>query len=917
MDDSQEDVSAAVGQMGAGAAIDVNASGTSVSVDPAVGGEMEEDEDYEEYSESELAMDPDSDLMARPQRALKAQLEAQRERVLETLRERLENLRVTVSQRERLGQELYATQQQLAKMQLSMEKCQDNFADVNKSRIESDAALVHVKEEMKAHEELVVAERKKAEMIQQELEKLNQTVRQIEQYNTQMKDEIAVTRRATYAAEENIGKQEKEKSEQDLLLDKLHGELKALKKRHELHEAQLEAQRGETVAAKDMLAEAEERMADINFQKKQLVQQWKSTLIGMARRDEALQATEDALRKQREQGIAIDQELEGFRKSIRDEEATNEKLTLFYNSLGNEIDIVKRGISNHKERHEELLETYGKLKRSLESTEERRLRASTEGKELEQELNGLENEIVKTNRAIQNLSDDMLTKLSEQTTAEKAAQKTAIGTKELKAKVRQQEMKSVQLQNELAKLSVDILNTEGHNEKLLETNAVMNEELVGKGATIEKYELEIRRRNDEIEKKTKEVDRLNRQYDRLTSNVEEENLGPLEATIANITREIGSKVHESKELQRQWIVIQMELVTLQNENNALAEKIQRLKSEKTVYTEKRKRLEQKLEQQHRFIKGLNSAISKMHTEMTRLNELISKNSELQAELANDNFNLESRIGNSLKEMEIESNALDARIGDLQAEKKELLAEIIETERQIQLWERKIQLERETQEALDPSVGTDVVGAMKKEIHRMQLRHKELLRKQEILITEMERAITKRDMIATKGIAQQAKKQPKMTEAQLLKACKDLERSINDTTKESRRSTEKIQELERERNHTSDEISKISEEIMSLKIQEEDVKGRIDALTRDRTRVVVEKSSVQHMIRRMEEYVGGKKQINANATIDGALGDLKKSRDRNAVAADLLKDIFSSNPQLEAESLRAVALQSIIDEQRGR
>ena len=130
------------------------------------------------------------------------------------------------------------------------------------------------------------------------------------------------------------------------------------------------------------------------------------------------------------------------------------------------------------------------------------------------------------------------------------------------------------------------------------------------------------------------MDRLNRQYDRLTSNVEDENLGPLEATIANITREIGSKVHESKELQRQWIVIQMELVTLQNENNALAEKIQRLKSEKTVYTEKRKRLEQKLEQQHRFIKGLNSAISKMHTEMTRLNELISWNSALPTEPAN-------------------------------------------------------------------------------------------------------------------------------------------------------------------------------------------------------------------------------------------------------------------------------------------
>ena len=83
-------------------------------------------------------------------------------------------------------------------MQLSMEKCHDNFTGVNTSRIESEEELKVVKEEVLHHEELVVAEKRKAELIQKELEKLMQTVRQIEVYNSQMKDEIAVTRRATY-----------------------------------------------------------------------------------------------------------------------------------------------------------------------------------------------------------------------------------------------------------------------------------------------------------------------------------------------------------------------------------------------------------------------------------------------------------------------------------------------------------------------------------------------------------------------------------------------------------------------------------------------------------------------------------------------------------------------------------------------
>jgi len=51
-----------------------------------------------------------------------------------------------------------------------------------------------------------------------------------------------------------------------------------------------------------------------------------------------------------------------------------------------------------------------------------------------------------------------------------------------------------------------------------------------------------------------------------------------------------------------------------------------------------------------------------------------------------------------------------------------LAEIVEAERQILLWERKIQLEKEMQDALDPTIGQTEIVAMRKEIHRMNLRY---------------------------------------------------------------------------------------------------------------------------------------------------------------------------------------------------
>jgi coiled-coil domain-containing protein 40 len=62
---------------------------------------------------------------------------------------------------------------------------------------------------------------------------------QIEAYHNSMKQEIAVTRRATYKAEEAIQNLEKEKGQQDTLIDKLQETLKSLHQQAALLTAQV------------------------------------------------------------------------------------------------------------------------------------------------------------------------------------------------------------------------------------------------------------------------------------------------------------------------------------------------------------------------------------------------------------------------------------------------------------------------------------------------------------------------------------------------------------------------------------------------------------------------------------------------------------------------------------------------------
>jgi hypothetical protein len=132
--------------------------------------------------------------------------------------------------------------------------------------------------------------------------------------------------------------------------------------------------------------------------------------------------------------------------------------------------------------------------------------------------------------------------------------------------------------------------------------------------------------------------------------------------------------------------------------------------------------------------------------MNRLNETKFKNKESRVKLLNANFNIEMEFKQKLKELENESIRLENQINQLKTEKASILEEVVQAERQILLWDRKISLQKEMQEALDPEIGQKDIVAMRKEIHRMQLQYDLFRKEQERLIKDMERAVFKRETI---------------------------------------------------------------------------------------------------------------------------------------------------------------------------
>merc|ERR1712159_413323 len=247
-------------------------------------------------------------------------------------------------------------------MQLERSHEQYNIMSQMRERSEEDNAQmsdVYQSRKLELQEQ-----RKKLQKYQAELDKVNLTLRQVEQYNDQMRGEIAVTRRATYKAEEDLAGLEKRKKWQDLYIDDQHEKIKQLEEQLAFFDAQLESQKAETKAAHDTLHEAAEEMQAIHYEKRTLLQQWKSSLIALQRRDEALQQTESELRSQRERLLTQETEIGGFKRAIEAEQYTNEKLTATLGKLQAEIAFIEKQLEEVKEKRAKLNEKYAMLKKN-------------------------------------------------------------------------------------------------------------------------------------------------------------------------------------------------------------------------------------------------------------------------------------------------------------------------------------------------------------------------------------------------------------------------------------------------------------------------------------------------------------------------------------------------------------------------
>lgn len=218
-----------------------------------------------------------------------------------------------------------------------------------------------------------------------------------------------------------------------------------------------------------MLKEAQHEMSVIVAEKKEYTQKWKSSLIAIAKRDEAMQAAETELRKEQEEIQTLQLEIRGLQKQTRKEQETNERLTVVLLKLQSDQGFVESQLAKVIERKEKISKELTLLRHTLEHEDAQLASSLVKETGLKSQVSQLEKQIERLVRERRGIEDKMYEVNNDRTTAEKGAVNVRKETVKIHRMITEKEERIAETQNEIARIKVDTLNTTAHNKELKQT----------------------------------------------------------------------------------------------------------------------------------------------------------------------------------------------------------------------------------------------------------------------------------------------------------------------------------------------------------------------------------------------------------------------------------------------------------------
>ncbi|XP_061032279.1 coiled-coil domain-containing protein 40 [Eubalaena glacialis] len=859
--------------------------------------ESEASDEAEEDRSQLVVLDPNHPLMVRFQAALKTYLNRQ----IEKLRLELQELGVATKQsrvqRQELGVDLYGVQQHLARLQMQLEKSHDRHSITACERRKKEEELQSVRLLYARTCETANEERKKLAALQTEMETLALHLFYMQNIDQDVRDDIRVMKRVVKKSEAERMRAELEKKQQDLHVDQLTTRANQLEEQIALFEAQYRAQAEDTRTLRKAVSEACTEIDAINMEKKRILQQWATSLVGMKHRDEAHKTIQEALSECQHQVKSMDGELEAYKRSIIKEEEKNEKLASILNRAETETSLMQKLTSQCLAKEEALQNEFNTYRLTLLDTEDALGKAHMEYTATVGELQTLHQTIQHELELRRKMDASIVEKLQEHMTSNKMTKYFH----QLILKLQKEKTNLVthhsKIDGDIAQTTLDITNTSCRLDMHQKTLAELDKEVKKVNDLITNSENEISRRTILIERKQGLINFLNKQLEQMISELGGEEVGPLELEIKRLTKLIEEHNAGVTQAQVTWLRLQQEMVTVTQEREEHLASLDMSKKDLHILEQKKLRIENKIDQEKQERKQIERHMRDLDSDRKKLTVLMAQNRCSSEELQQGNLATEAEFVRALKASERETIEMQEKLNELREEKAAVLNSLVEAEHQIMLWDKKIQLAKEMRASVDSETGQTEIRAMKAEIHRMKVKHGQLLKQQEKVIRHMELAVARRETICTRAEGECKVDKHLLTRTDFHRKQTELRRKIRDIHKATEECTQTILELEETQKSVSDSLLEKQEQLSRMQAKADELEAdlyQLAALKRQNLSTLV---ALQSRLKHLQAVKDGRYSFLLRNK-QSLLAELKRLDDRLASISTILHHVKDEYPQFQ-------------------
>ncbi|XP_041838285.1 coiled-coil domain-containing protein 40 [Melanotaenia boesemani] len=777
--------------------------------------DMEDRESSQEEEEEEfIILDSEHSLIKRFQAAQSALFSKMLERSNLELKEKLGIKKTDASNIQDVGVEMFRIQEQLARVQNKLDNSHQTKAHTEAKHQQTQDHLEATESRHAAVNGQSSQANAEVSRLQAELDKFIQHLLITQGHTEELHSKVKTVnmQRNKLAAEKT--RAEEKKLKQDLYVKHLTEEVEKLTQQIAMYEVQTTAQAKETRATKEALSEAEMKMELHLIGDKLLMQQWNSSLLTKTREVEA-SSTMQEMHLVQHKVMLLDKEIESCTKSLRHEEDKNETLDGQLQWSETDCATYEKLINQKRTEQEALQADYSTCLRIHHETEQTLAMLTKETEKYQTELKGQRRQMEKQRAARLELEDKIMTHIQQKLIHINAAKYSQKLTAK-KATLKDEKMQRLQqVENGIFSMKLEKHKVNEYVNSLVLIQQALDEEVAKYNKLLVAGQARLSSFVHLIKQKQAIIFTCANKISQIVASTGHEDLSPLQIKLQAITAQMEQLATHIKSDKQLWITQQRTIVGLTQDLEANSREMRKLQMDYIGMEQRKIRLHSQTELEERDQAELESNTKNLKRDIVTLGSLISKNKKLSQALVQENAFMETDFLHKIMEAERKSITMEMNLDETQEEKEKLLNCLMEAEQHIMLWERKIQILRETRSLVDSEIHQTDIKKLRADIHCMELRISQLKKQQEQLMKESEAAVARRGALLLREETMAQRSHRQKTKGELQRSNDSLQHKIKLTLKEVAESEQVFRELQKRQVRVSDSLMEAKQQLEEL------------------------------------------------------------------------------------------------------